>query len=181
MPRIFKVRGKPSQPAHRPTAGNETERKASGPQSVKTVGSGKSAGGLGWYWIFAIIAFIFVIWLANNGGQNTKKTSYKPSPPTSRPYDNGSNRSSLVREIENGKTRVKQIETQIKDMDDRPHAYKLKMNSYRASGLMDGYNMVLPHFTLLVSKRNDLNEKRSRLIDEVNSKVVLYNSVVAKR
>ena len=66
-------------------------------------------------------------------------------------------------------------------MDDRLEAYKLKMNSYRASGLMNGYNMVLPHFTLLVSKRNDLNEKRSRLIDEVNSKVVLYNSVVAQR
>lgn len=76
---------KPSQPAPRPTAteSNETKRKASSsPQPIETVMSSKGAGGSGWKWILGIIAVIFVIWLANNGGQSTKKASYNPPQPS---------------------------------------------------------------------------------------------------
>lgn len=74
---------KPSQPALRPTASNETKSKASGsPKPIETVWSGKSAMGSGWKWILGIIAVIFVIWLANNGGQSTKKPSYNPPQPS---------------------------------------------------------------------------------------------------
>jgi len=99
---------RPSQPTSTSTANKETERKASGPpQPTETVGSGKSGGGSagkgiyfspfgvistrsgksgggsGVKWILGIFAAIlFVIWLANNGEQSRKKTSYNPPAPS---------------------------------------------------------------------------------------------------
>ena len=167
---------KPSQHARRPTAGSEKERKASGsPQPIETVGSGKSAGGSGWKWILGIIAVIFVIWLANTGGQNAKKPSYNTPYPTPPSYDTRYTRSTLAREIEYEKTRVKQMETQIKDMDNRLEDYERKMKLYRASGMRDEYNMLVPSFNSLVNERNNLYEGYKRLIDEVNLKVNHYN------
>jgi len=165
------------KPAHRRTVGNVTEHKAfDSLKPIKTMGSGKSVGGSGWKWILGIIAVIFVIWLANKGGQNTQTPSYNPTPSAPRSYDNQSTRSTLAREIENGKIRAKQMETQIKDMNDRLEDYEREMRSYRASGMTDEYNMLVPTYNSLVSERNELYEEYSRLIDEVNAKVKRYNS-----
>jgi peptidoglycan hydrolase-like protein with peptidoglycan-binding domain len=75
----------PSTPKATPRS--EPERKSTTSHSpVETVSSGKSAGGSGWKWILGVVAVIFVIWLANHGGQNSKKTSYNP-PPSTRTYN----------------------------------------------------------------------------------------------
>lgn len=128
-----------------------------------------------------VFAGIFVFLIILNNSRESARTSYSPpikSPDYSsapRSYDIRSTRSTLAREIEYGKTRAKQMETQIKDMDDRLEDYERRMRLYRASGMRDEYNMLVPSFNSLVNERNYLYEEYKRLIDEVNSKVRRYN------
>ena len=61
-------------------------------------------------------------------------------------------------------------------MDSRLEDYERKMRSYRASGMIDEYNLLVPAFNALVNERNDLYEEYSSLIAEVNAKVNRFNS-----
>jgi len=140
---------------------------------IETVGR-KSAGGSGWKWIVGIVGIIVVIWIFNTGEQYTNRSPN--TSPTPRSFESRPSRSTLAGEIENGKTRAKQMEVQINEMDNRLEDYERRMKSYRASGMTDDYNMLVPSFNLLVGERNDLYQQYSSLIDEVNSKVKRYNS-----
>jgi hypothetical protein len=254
----------PSTP--RETTRGKPERKSTtSPPPIETVSNGKSGGGSGGKWILGIIAIVFVIWLANYGGQSNKKPSYNPPSPSSsynypqnsptpavkspnnrlsvqqtreaqqlltdlgydpgpidgqygrrtagavkafqedvglsqdewidqnllnsltetkalnnhpapRSHNDRSDQRALAQEIESGKAQAKQMEIQIKNMDHRLEDYERKIRSYRASGMMDEYNLLVPAFNSLVSERNDLYEKYSNLIAEVNAKVNRFNS-----
>lgn len=167
----YGTQGKKGTPRSEPERNTTTS-----PPPIETVSSGKSGGGSGWKWILGIVGVIVVIWIANNGGQDTNKPSPNIPSPAHNTYESRLSRSTLVREIENGKVRAKQMEAQIRDMDDRLEDYERRMRTYRASGMTDEYNMLVPSFNSLVRERNDLYEEYSSLIDEVNSKVKLYNS-----
>ena len=58
------------------------------PAAIETVNSGKGGESSGAKWVLGIIAaaVVFVIWLANNSEQSTKKPSYEP-PATSQSYN----------------------------------------------------------------------------------------------
>lgn len=126
--------------------------------------------------LLAIYAF-YIVSQSNSGTTyRSSPSSYSPSVSSPAPsYDNKSTRSTLAREIEEGKTRAKQMETQIMDMDNRLANYERKITSYRDSGMTDEYNSLVPSFNSLVSKRNNLYKKYSNLIDDVNEKVRRYN------
>jgi len=177
-----KAEAKPSTPKQPPqpqreAAPSEPVRKTtSSPPPIETVSSGKSGRGSGWKWIFGIVGVIVVIWIANNVGKDTKKPSPNIPLPTHNTYESRPSRSTLAREIEDGKVRTKQMEAQIRDMDDRLEDYERRMRTYRASGMTDEYNMLVPPFNSLVANRNNLYEEYSRLIDEVNAKVERYNA-----
>jgi hypothetical protein len=131
--------------------------------------------------IALITLFIFFIMSENNTGSNyqSSPSSSSPSQNTAAPPRstyNSSARSTLSREIEDGKTRSKQMESQIQEMDNRLEDYKRKLNLYRASDLTEAYNALVPSYNSLVNERNNLYEEYSRLIEEVNSKVKRYNS-----
>jgi len=159
------------------TPRSEPKRKpTTSPPPIETVSSGKSGGGSGWKWILSIVGVIVVIWIANNGGQDTKKPSPNIPSPTHNTYESRPIRSTLAREIENGKVRAKEMEARIRDMDDRLEDYERRMRTYRASGMTDEYNMLVPSFNSLVGRRNELYEEYSRLIDEVNAKVKRFNA-----
>ena len=179
---------KPSQTKPRPSIDNETERKVSrSPGPVGDIGSGKSVSRLsallqrllndvGWKWILGIIAVIFVIWLINySGDQDSEKRSNSP-PPAPRFYDNRPSRSALAREIKDGKARAQQMEAEIQDMDSRLQEYQHRLRLYRDSDMVDEHNMLVPQFNSLVIRRRALYQEYSRIVDEVNSNVSLYNS-----
>lgn len=147
------------------------------PPLIEIVSTRKSSGGSGWKWILGIVGVIVVIWIVNNGGQDTKKPSPNIPSPTYNTYDSRPSRSTLAREIENGKVRAKQLEAQIRDIDDRLEDYERRMRTYRASGMTDEYNMLVPSFNSMVGKRSDLYEEYSKLIDEVNANVNRYNAL----
>jgi len=159
------------------TPRSEPERNPTTSPPIETVISGKSGGGSVWKWILGIIGVIVVIWIANNVGQDTKKPSPNIPSSTHNTYESRPNRSALVREIENGKVRAKQMEAQIRDMDILIEDYERRMSTYRVSGMTDEYNMLVPSFNSLVRERNDLCEEYSKLIDEVNANVNRYNAL----
>jgi hypothetical protein len=169
---------KPSQAEPRPSIDNETEPKVSrSPGPIGDVRSGKSVGRSGWKWILGIIAVIFVIWLINyRGDQNSEKPSNSPPPTAPRSYDNRPSRSALAQEIKDGKERANQMEAEIQDMDARLQEYQSRLRLYRDSEMVDEHNMLVPQFNSLVGRRRTLYEEYSRLVDEVNSNVSLYNS-----
>lgn len=166
---------KPSSPNQASTSSMKTGLHTEPNQKVVT--SPPLLGGiLSWKWTLGIIAVAFLIALIHNGMESNKKTSYNPPPPAPRSSDNRPTRSTLVRKIENEKTRAKQMEIQIEDMDDRLEDYKRRMSFFRISDMTEEYNMLVPSFNLLISERNDLFEEYSHLVDEVNSNVKRYNS-----
>jgi TPR repeat protein len=126
--------------------------------------------------LLAIYAF-YIVSQSNSGTTyRSSPSSYSPSVSSPAPsYDNKSTRSTLALEIEEGKTRAKQMETQIMDMDNRLANYERKITSYRDSGMTDEYNSLVPSFNSLVSERKNLYEEYRRMIDEVNAKVRRYN------
>ena len=146
------------------------------PSPIETVSRVKSGGGSGWHWILGIVGVIVLIWIANNVGQDTKKPLPNIPSPTLNIYESRPSRSTLAREIENGKVQAKQMEAQIRDMDDRLEDFERRMRTYRASGMTDEYNMLVPLFNALVVERNNLYEEYKILIDVVNFKVRLYNA-----
>jgi len=159
-------------PGQKGTPRTEPQRKPTTfPSPIET-------GGSGWKWILGIVGVIVLIsiWIANNGGQDTKEPSPNISPPTFNTYESRPSRSTLAQEIENGKVRAKQMEAQIRDMDDRLYDLALRMRTYMASGMTDEYNMLVPLFNALVVERNNLYEEYKILIDVVNFKVRLYNA-----
>jgi len=161
-----------ASPVQQPVAG-KTAPTVSSPRSAQFPLMGKIA--------ILVFAGIFVFLIILNNARESGRTSFSPpikSPdysPAPRPYDTRSTRSTLAREIEYEKTRVKQMEAQIKDMDDRLDDYERKMKLYRDLGMRDEYNMLVQSFNSLVNERNYLYEEYKRLIDEVNSKVRRYN------
>jgi hypothetical protein len=138
--------------------------------------SWKNSGNSGWKLILGIVGVAVVICIANNGGQDTKKSSPNMPSPTQNMNDELSNRSILAGEIENGKLRAKQMEAQIEDIDDSIEGYKRKLSGYQASGMTDEHNILVPLFNSLVGRRNDLYEEYSQLIDDINDKVEHYNT-----
>ena len=132
------------------------------------------------FFALALMAvFALYIALENNSGTIYRSNASSPSHGISSPrqsYDKKSNRGTLSREIETGKTRASQMEAQIKDLDDRLEDYEGRMRSYRASGKRDEYNLLIPSFNSLVNERNEIYKKYSNLISEVNAKVKRYNS-----
>lgn len=91
-------------------------------------------------------------------------------------YEDRHSRSTLAQEIEYGKLRAKQMEEQIREMDDRLGGYERRLKYYRAYDMTNDYNLLVVSFNSLVNERNDLYEEYSSLIDEVNTKVRRYNS-----
>ena len=159
------------------TPGSEPKSEpTTSPPPIETVSSGKSGRGSGWKWFLGIVGVIVVIWIANNWGQNTKKPSPNTPSPTHNTYESRPSRSILAREIETGKMRAKQMEIQIRNMDDRLEEYKRRLDNYKSLGMIDEYNELVLLFNALVNERNNLYEDYSRLIDEVNAKVKRYNS-----
>ncbi len=161
-----------ASPTQKPVAAKNYAA-ASSPRSAEFPLIGKIA--------LMLLVGIFVGLIILNNSRESAKTSY--SPPIKSPgystipqsYYNRSTRSALAREIKDEKTRAKLMEKQIRDMDNRLEDYDRRMKLYRASGMRDEYNMLVPSFNSLVNERNDLYEEYKRLIDEVNSKVRLYN------
>jgi hypothetical protein len=105
--------------------------------------------------------------------KKTKALNNRPSP---RAHNDRSNQRALSQEIEIGKAKVKQMEIQIKNIDHRLEDYERKIKYYRTSGMMDEYNLLVPVFNSLVSKRNNLYKEYSSLIAAVNAKVNRFNS-----
>jgi hypothetical protein len=156
---------------------NEPERKSpTSSVAIETVSSGRSTEGSGWKLILGIFGLLVVIWIANNGGHETKRSSLNTPSPTHNKYKGQHSHGTLAREIENGKIRAKQMEIQIRNMDDRLEEYKRRLGNYKSLGMIDEYNGLVPLFNALVNERNNLYEDYSRLIDEVNAKVKRYNS-----
>lgn len=167
---ISEIKPSHGTPGQKGTPRSEPQRKPTTfPSPIET-------GGSGWEWILGIVGVIVLIWIAYNGGQDTKKPSPNIPSPTLNTYESRPSRSTLAREIENGKMRAKQMEAQIRDMDDRLEDLARRMRTYRASGMTDEYNMLVPSFNALVVERNNLYEEYKILIDVVNSKVRLYNA-----
>jgi len=61
-------------------------------------------------------------------------------------------------------------------MDARLQEYQHRLRLYRDSDMVDEHNMLVPQFNSLVIRRRALYQEYSRLVDEVNSNVSLYNS-----
>jgi hypothetical protein len=122
--------------------------------------------------IFVAIAVLYGLAQDNSSSSRPSNQSRPRSTYGTQPY----NRGSLAREIENGKARAKQIETEIESMDNRIEEMEREMNSYQLSGRTNDYNGLVPTFNSLVKKRNSVYEEYSRLIDDVNAKVNRYNS-----
>jgi hypothetical protein len=169
----------PKSEAKSPSSTTEKKPERKSPISsptIETVSSDKRSGNSGWRWILGIVGVVVVIWITNNGGRDTKKSSPNMPSPTHNTYEVRPNRDTLAGEIENGKLRAKTMEVQIKDMDGRLEDFERRMSSYRASGMTDEYNMLVPSHNSLVGRRNDIYEEYSLLIDEVNAKVKRYNA-----
>ena len=108
-----------------------------------------------------------------NSLNKTKSTKNLIAPQSNSDF---SNKRALAQEIESGKAQAKQMEIQIKNMDSRLEDYERKIIYYRASGMIDKYNLLVPTFNALVNERKDLYERYSNLIAEVNAKVNRFNS-----
>ena len=130
----------------------------------------------------ALVALLFVYNIIPGSNSNPTYPSSRPSSPNvnvpspPRSYDNQPSRSALAQEITSGKTRAKQMEEQINEVDGRLEDYQRRMRLYRESDMADEHNMLVPLFNSLVVERRALHQEYSRLVDEVNSNVNLYNA-----
>lgn len=155
----------------------EPDRKSkTSPPSIETISSCKRSGGSGWKWIIVIVGIIVVIWIFNIGGQKAKIPSVNTTSSTHNTSEARPNRRTLAQEIKNGKIIAKQMEVQIKEMDERLEDYERRMISYQTSDMIDEYIIIFTTYNSLVSERNELYKKYSDIIDEVNYKVKRYNS-----
>lgn len=125
--------------------------------------------------VLTIIAIVFVVAIPQNDSSSQRTTSQSPSRP-SQGVRSPSRNTSLAREIESEKTQAKQLETQIEEMDSRIEEFERQMTSYRLSGETSDYNRLVPSHNSLVNERNAIYVQYSRLVDDVNAKVKLYNS-----
>lgn len=125
----------------------------------------------------ALIALFIFMGIINSESTNRIESSVNRSvPTTSRSYNNTSTRSSLEREIEQGKAQAVEMETQLEEMDSRLEEMERRMQSYEMLDMADEYNALVPSFNSVVGERNDLYEEYQNLIDEVNAKIKRYNS-----
>ena len=118
--------------------------------------------------------FIFSIIKEKNTGM-----TFQPPTPASLPHefnDSSSNRAILKAEIEQGKRRAMEMESQMQKMDKRLKDYENQMDSYRELGLRDDYNALVPTYNSLVLERNGLYKEYSQLIIDINANVKRYNS-----
>jgi len=160
-----------------PTAKDETAPKVSSSQRpVEIDRFFKTARRIKWKRFFGIIGIIVIIWVIANLGENTRETTYKPPSSSDQSYDSQPTRSTLLREIEDGKTRLEQMQTRLNSINNRLDDYQRKMNAYERLNMIDEYNYIVPIYNSLLSEGDDLYEEYTRLVDEVNSKVVRYNS-----
>ncbi len=139
--------------------------------------------------VLGIIGF-FIIVLGNNNSQQNHQPSYAPAPaqnaaptsprndatPSPQSYDNRPSRSTLKSEIENGKRRADEIETQIREMDNSLQDYNNRLTYYRNAEMVDEHNALIPTYNALVQERKSLYYEYSQLIDDINSKVRSYNA-----
>jgi len=132
--------------------------------------------------IFWLLTGFIIFNIANN--EPVSSSQYRSTPPTTKSnvtsppqsYDNRSARTSLRTEIENGKRRAKEMESQIRDMDSRLEDYERKLNYYRSTKMVNEYNMLVPTFNALVQQRKALFQQYDLVINDVNSKVNSYNA-----
>lgn len=135
----------------------------------------KETSNKGWVVAIAIAVFLFIVYIVSkNDSSNTRAP--RQSQPQSSYGTRSSPRNTLATEIENGKAQAKQMESQIKKMDDRLEEMERQMNLYSNSGRTDEYNRLVPSFNALVNEQKANYKEYSRLVDEVNSKVNRYNS-----
>jgi len=151
---------------------NEEHKSYSSPQPKVTLGNSRRTG---WKLVFGISVVLFVIWVAQNGEKNKENISKKPQSISLKSYENQSTKNTLAQEIELGKTRAKQIEKRILDMDNRLERYERRMKYYLANNLENEYNQLVPSYNSLVSDRDDLYEKYKRLINKININIRRYN------
>ena len=138
---------------------------------------------------------LLAIFIFYNISQNNSETNRQSSPPSYNPrvsspaqsndsfrdsspapsYEGRNNRSALAQEIKNGKSRAKQLEEQITDMDNQLDDYKRRAKYYQDADMINEYNDLVPTFNALVRERNKLFNEYKSLIDEVNANVQRYN------
>lgn len=131
--------------------------------------------------ISLILIGLFILNIATNESGSLSRTSSSPSSPrvnaSSPPsYNNQSTRLSLRTEIENGKRRAKELESQIQELDGRIENYKGQLDFYRRNDMADEHNALIPTYNSLVRQRNSLFVQYDSLINDVNRKVNAYNT-----
>jgi hypothetical protein len=142
------------------------------PLPVRPESSGK-----GMLITIAIAVIMLVIYgLSQNDSGSSNASRQTPS----YNYQNtvSSPRSSLTNQIEEGKTRAKQMEARIQSWDAQLDRMERELNTYQASRRTSEYNQLLPSFNSLVDQRNTLYEQYEKQIDDINAMVNRYNSGV---
>lgn len=103
------------------------------------------------------------------------KPAYNSVSPYNTYSSSPSSRSTLGREIDDGKNRAKLLGAQIELKDAEIADLERTMNSYRSSNT-DEYNRLVPRFNSMVKDRNKVQEEHKQLVDSVNAKVRQYNA-----
>lgn len=135
----------------------------------------------------AVVALICLIVMAaidseSNSRYNTPTASSTPSSTGSVSYSpRPSNRSrsslnSLSTEIDDGKRRAAQMETELDEMDARLEDYERQMRRYRNRGMTDDYNRLVPVYNSLLEDRIALYDDYSRVVVDINDKVRRFNA-----
>jgi hypothetical protein len=104
------------------------------------------------------------------------RSNYPGLSPSSRTASSTFDQSLLRQQIESGKARLRQMETQIGGMDKQLESYESDAQRHKLLGELENYNNLVPLYNALVGRRNQLYAEYESLFNEVNAKIKRYNA-----
>jgi len=114
--------------------------------------------------------------LPNQNSGTRTSGSESPNPSLGVPNSSvSSEREALLQEINDGRLRVKQLESQLEDITNSLENYKRQLDYYKTLGDADNYNRLVPLYNDLLRNGKDVYAEYSNLLVEVNAKIDRYN------
>lgn len=133
------------------------------------------------------ILYFWVAWINDKSQSVVSSSSSSVSDNVSAPSPSSSNleatpqasqfyRQILSQQIEEGKSKAKEMLSKVDDYDRRLDELKGQLESYKDSGSVDEFNELRPTYNSLVIERNNFLEEYRALVRKVNADVKRYNA-----